>query len=74
MTPGREWVKGSVLQMEMVVGGERRLPERRRRSVVLPAPLAGGGGRGKLVICDNGMRDLGDDTANEKRSAAGWQV
>ena len=44
VTPSRPVVKGSVPAMEIVEGGERRLPERRRRRVVLPAPLAVEGG------------------------------
>jgi hypothetical protein len=36
-------VKGSILEIRIDPGGERRRPERRRRSVVFPAPLAGVG-------------------------------
>lgn len=40
MTPSSPYLKGSTPAMLMVFEGARRLPERRRRSVVLPAPLA----------------------------------
>ena len=40
MTPSRPSLKGSSPPTEMVPEGARRLPERRRRRVVLPAPLA----------------------------------
>jgi hypothetical protein len=33
-------LKGSTPETRMVLAGARRLPARRRRSVVLPAPLA----------------------------------
>ncbi len=41
MTPSSPEVKGSIRAMLTVPEGAMRLPERRRRSVVLPAPLAG---------------------------------
>lgn len=40
VTPSRPSLKGSRPPTEMVLEGARRLPERRRRRVVLPAPLA----------------------------------
>ena len=41
VTPSSPWEKGSTPPMEMVEVGARRLPERRRSRVVLPAPFAG---------------------------------
>lgn len=40
VTPSRPSLKGSRPPIEIVFEGARRLPERRRRRVVLPAPLA----------------------------------
>jgi len=40
VTPSRPCLKGSTPAMETVPVGARRLPESRRRRVVLPAPLA----------------------------------
>jgi hypothetical protein len=40
VTPSRPSLKGSTPAMEIVRVGASRLPERRRRRVVLPAPLA----------------------------------
>ena len=40
MTPSRPSLKGSTPAILTVPVGASRLPERRRRSVVLPAPLA----------------------------------
>lgn len=57
MTPSRPSLNGSRPPMEMVPEGARRLPERRRRSVVLPAPLApmksvrDAGGRERVRPC-----------------------
>jgi len=40
VTPSRPSLKGSTPETETVPTGDMRLPERRRRRVVLPAPLA----------------------------------
>ena len=42
MTPSRPDLKGSIPAMLTVPVGARRLPERSRSSVVLPAPFATG--------------------------------
>ena len=60
MTPSRPSLKGSTPAMLTVPVGARRLPERRRRRVVLPAPLA-------LSDVRTGCagEDKGKDTADE---------
>ena len=60
-----EDVKGSWPRMEMVEGGESLRPERRRRRVVLPEPLAPRrrvrerGGRERVRVLRRGVGDVG---------------
>lgn len=54
VTPSRPSLKGSMPPMDMVPEGARRLPERRRRRVLFPAPLAVGGGLAAIMAGKGG--------------------